>query len=138
MRISFSAAGVPPKKDGASSMWRKGPEMVRLKALRAAAIEALGGRGIPDGPVRLTLTIWADRRAGDLDNFITGVCDGLMAAHVATPIDLALWADVPAGAQPSSRVALQDDSWVSSIAAERRAPDMSGQRYEIALEWEES
>ncbi len=33
MRLSFSVTGVPPKKDGASSMWNKG-QMARLKALR--------------------------------------------------------------------------------------------------------
>lgn len=137
MRIAFSVTGVPPKKDGANSMWRKGPEVVRLKTLRAAALEALGSRDIPVGSVRLTLTLWADRRAGDLDNFITGIYDGLMAAHAGTPIDDSLWADVPAGAQPGRQVALQDDSWVSSITAERFASDLTGQRYEVTIEWAE-
>lgn len=38
--------GIPPKKDGANSMWRKGQDVPRLKALRTAVCKAMQGRGL--------------------------------------------------------------------------------------------
>ena len=90
--VAFRVDGyVPPKKDGANSMWGKEDARTLLKALRIAAAEAMAGRKPFDEPVELELTVWTDsidatelwarRAGGDLDNFITGVCDGLQAAH---------------------------------------------------------
>jgi len=84
--ISFRVDGhLPPKKDGAISMWGKPAEAGRLVALRIAALQALGGLPPFERNMRLALKVHVgptnDRRAGDLDNYVTGVCDGLMAAN---------------------------------------------------------
>jgi len=63
MFVEFEVPGKPPKKDGANSMWRKDSEAQNIINLRIyARINEIEGMG-------------------DLDNFITGVCDGLQRAH---------------------------------------------------------
>jgi hypothetical protein len=95
MEASFSLEDIPPKKDGANSMWGKKAEIARLKALRTSAYKSLGGRLPAGGRMELELRVYAQTSAGDLDNFVTGVCDGLMAAHPRTPIRDEDWSDVP-------------------------------------------
>jgi hypothetical protein len=77
MKVTFTVAGVPPKKDGANSMWRKPAEAPRLKAFRIAACAALDGRTPPEGPVSLTVRVYAPAGAGELDNFATGIRERL-------------------------------------------------------------
>jgi hypothetical protein len=48
VKISITVNELPPKKDGANSMWRKGSELARLKALRKVAIEAMRGQPLVD------------------------------------------------------------------------------------------
>ena len=76
----------------------------------------------------------ANVAAGDLDNFITGVCDGLMAAHPRTPIRDEDWLDVLSGIHPRRAVAFEDDSCVCRIVAER-IPSSAEPHYEIELSW---
>lgn len=88
-RIEFTVQGqLPPKKDGATSMWKKSSEHARLVALRTQAQTACGTDGPLSENIQLTLEIHCPRRElhsiGDLDNFITGICDGLMAAAKGT------------------------------------------------------
>lgn len=137
MKVRVEVDGVPPKKDGANSMWRKASEFERLRALRVAVASALARVGsVPDeGAIRLSLRVYAPREAGDLDSFVTGAFDGLMAAHTGVPIDLALWAAVPEAARPDRALLYVDDSRVSKIEAERLAPDDSTSRYEVEVEF---
>jgi hypothetical protein len=125
MRIVVEVRGLPPKKDGANSMWRKAAEIPRLKALRTAVLERLGNVSTRHAFVALTLRVYASPGAGDLDNFITGICDGLMSAHpnIIDYIDPVLWSDVPEGARPDKDVVYSCDSCVWRITAERFAPD---------------
>ena len=135
MQVRFDVEGVPPKKDGASSMWSKRSELQRLRNLRRAAGTAMS-RPIPiTARATLRLKIYAAIRAGDLDNFITGVCDGLMAAHPRTPPAIA-WQDLPREIWPDKAVGLVDDSCVQRIEAERVTPGEEGPRYEIELSWD--
>ena len=133
MEVKFAVENLPPKKDGANSMWRKGTELPRLKALRAAALQALGGLPILLESAELEINVYADPRAGDLDNFITGICDGLMAAHPQTPINDQVWLDIPSKARPRNAIAFSDDAIVGKIVAERRQPSASGPRYEVVI-----
>ena len=134
MDITFTVDGVPPKKDGANSMWRKPTEVIRLKALRLAALQACEGRRALR-PLSLTLRVFAATRAGDLDNFVTGICDGLMAAHSRTPIAETDWADVPPSIHPRNPIVYDDDSCVFRIVAERLDLPADGPYYEITLAW---
>lgn len=122
--IRFTVHGdLPPKKDGANSMWNKPTEARRLVALRKAAAQAMGGRTpLRDGirlHLRVALAPHQIRSAGDLDNFITGVCDGLQAAHGRAQLH-GIWSD-PALAEALPRIAdaLEDDAGIESILTEK-------------------
>lgn len=135
MKVTFTVEGVPPKKDGANSMWRKPAEVPRLKAFRIAACAALDGRTPPDGSVSLTVRIYAPAGAGDLDNFATGICDALMAVHPRVPVDPSLWAELPDAAKPDRAIAFRDDRVVSRLFLERLPASAGGPRYEVELKW---
>jgi hypothetical protein len=132
--ITFAVAFLPPKKDGAQSMWGKPSEVGRIKLLRLKAFQAMEGRSLASKWVHMNVRLYADPSDGDLDNFITGVCDGLMAARKKTnEMD---WADVPMPAKPSNHIVFSNDALVSRVTAERFPPDAGGKRYEITLEFE--
>jgi len=86
MFVEFRVQGKPPKKDGASSMWGKASEADNIVNLRKAAVKATDGLGVGPftGRLGIELSIYAEEKViesmGDLDNFITGICDGLQAA----------------------------------------------------------
>ena len=136
MRLRLEVYEAPPKKDGANSMWRKPAEVPRLKALRLAAAEAVTQeKPPPTGAVHLSLQVYAAPQCGDLDNFITGICDGLMAAHPGTPIDPALWSEVPEGARPDRPILFADDARVARIQAERFEEDSASPHYVLEVEF---
>ena len=135
MKVEFRVEGLPPKKDGANSMWGKKEEAPKLQQLRIAALEALAGR--PPLCRRIRLIVRAhigpanSRRIGDLDNFITGICDGLQAAdpkaHIAEGFDDRV--------HPSKAIAIADDVEVVEIRAGKViAPEAPF--YEVILEGE--
>ncbi|MEE9594610.1 MAG: hypothetical protein V3V92_04345, partial [Candidatus Hydrothermarchaeales archaeon] len=87
MRIEFTVNNRPPKKHGEKSMWARDDEAPFVVSLRDKALEARSNVGLDDcfhSRVSLELTVFAPRSRlesmGDLDNFITGICDGLQAA----------------------------------------------------------
>lgn len=125
----------PPQKDGANSMWRKGGEFEHLKALRIAAAQAMVGHELATGLITLSVKIRAEQSRGDLDNFITGICDGLMAAHPLTPIDLTAWRTVPEFARPEHPICFTDDALISQIHAERVTSVNKIPGYHVELEW---
>lgn len=135
VKVTFTVDGVPPKKDGASSMWRKSAEIPRIKALRLAANHALGGRAPKSGAVALTVRIHAPATAGDLDNFATGICDALMAVHPRVPVDRSFWVELPEEARPDRAIAFHDDAVVSRILIERLPYSTDRSRYDLELEW---
>lgn len=130
----ISVEGVPPKKDGANSMWRKPAERPRIARLRRAAFAKLPEAPSPGSPRELDLVVYADRNAGDLDNFLTGICDGLQAVHPNTPIDPQDWADLPPAARPDRPLFVADDAHLDRVTAERRTPDGPA-HYELTLTW---
>jgi len=138
MKVTFSVEGVPPKKHGEKSMWCLSAEVPRIQAFRIAACAALDGRTPPDGPVSLTVRVYAPAGAGDLDNFATGICDALMAVHPRVPVDPLLWTELPERAKPDRAIAFRNDSVVSRLSLERLPVPPSGARYEVELEWLES
>jgi len=141
--LTFSVPGLPPKKDGANSMWRKHPEVDRLIALRLAAAGALGDRQPLDRGVKVTLVVHLvrnDRSMGDLDNMVTGVLDGLQRAHPNTP-----WDQEPKWHEPEHRhiqpdtwAAITDDVEVVEIVARKVVGDVEvgEERYEVEISQE--
>ena len=86
--ITFTVADArPPRKAGGASMWSRESQSLRLVCLRQAALVAMADRAPFSCLLQLSLTVYVGtrhtRRKGDLDAYIAGVCDGLMAA---TPI----------------------------------------------------
>jgi len=132
-RIRFRVDGeLPPKKHGkpkkgeARSMWGKKREAKRLIRLREGALAALGSQGPFTRDVRLTLRVHigpehrAQGNGGDLDNFVAGVCDGLMAAQQRPKHDSALWSKHPTVC-PTRPIAFDDDLQVVQIDAKKFA-----------------
>ncbi|MDP2924784.1 MAG: hypothetical protein Q8N99_00265 [Nanoarchaeota archaeon] len=81
--IKIIVNGLPPKKDGANSMWNKDLEADRLISLRNEALNKIINKPLKKN-LQLNLKIYLkinNKSQGDLDNFITGICDGLMRAH---------------------------------------------------------
>jgi len=90
VKYQFQVKGLPPKKDGAQSMWGKPSEAKRLVALRQAAFQALKEQLPLQSNIKLTLNIHLpvnNRSIGDLDTFVTGLCDGLMATPYGGKLD---------------------------------------------------
>jgi hypothetical protein len=137
-RIEFTVQGhLPPKKDGANSMWNKPSERARLIELRKAAYSQCGSDTPLSENIRLKVEIYCPLhelpQVGDFDNFITGVCDGLMAAAERTPVES--W-DSPElkPIHPSKPLAIRDDRNVVEIIA-RKLPSEDGNRwYRVVLE----
>jgi len=139
MRVQFKVEGeLPPKKDGAQSMWGKPPEARRLVRLRRAARQAIQGNGPLQRNISLSVKIYVgpvnDRSTGDLDNFITGICDGLMAAHPGSRLD-ARWSDPElSDIHPNKQLAIADDYQVMSIQAQKTIGESDRPWYGVILE----
>lgn len=90
-KIEFRVDDIPPKKDGANSMWGKEAEVGRIISLRKKAFEEMQHQGL-SGSIRsrinLEFTLFVPsgqlESIGDLDNFIGGICDGLQKANART------------------------------------------------------
>lgn len=139
-KYKFPVQGFPPKKDGARSMWgKRSPEAERLINLRLSALKAIGNDILRDN-IRLGIRIHIGSvnhsAIGDLDNFITGICDGLMKAHPKCKVP-ELW-DNPAYADvhPDKKAFIVDDSQIVSIQAEKITGDSNQPWYEIVIEAE--
>ena len=140
-QIEFRVDGdVPPKKDGANSMWAKRPEVSRLMLLRNAALKAMQGAGPFRKNISIKLEIHcpAERLAGvgDLDNFVSGVCDGLMAAGPRIRRDTQWMDDELASIHLDHAIAIEDDSEVRSIMALKETSCDGSMWYRVILEGE--
>lgn len=137
MRVEFSLTGLPPKKDGASSMWGKATEIPRILNLRRAAKEQMAAVGPFATEIGLELEVHTLTnllvRSGDLDNLVTGVCDGLMAAHGRYWRNYTYPEPEWDGIQPGEVVAIQDDAHVISIVARKVADATSEPWYKVIL-----
>jgi hypothetical protein len=115
-------------------MWRK--QVARIRLLRVAAAEQPHEPATLDQDVHLRVMVFADVRDGDLDGFVSGICDGLQPApaNFKEYLREADWTDVPEAAQPHRALGFTDDRAISRIEAVRHPPEGSA-RYEVALTW---
>ena len=138
MPYQFEVKGLPPKKDGANSMWSKKLESERLVALRQAALKAFSGEPPLRSNIKLILKIRIpvnNRSIGDLDTFVSGVCDGLMKRDPRSKLHKETWSNPEyRGVHPDIVIAIVDDSQVIGIQAEKVKDDV--QWYEVMLEGE--
>ena len=136
--IRFRVEGLPPKKDGANSMWGKPLEAGRLVSLRNAALKAMDGRIPLKSNIRLALSVHVgdrnDRSVGDLDTFITGVCDGLMKRAPRSNLCQDIWGLAEYGdIHPDRPIAIDDDCQVVSIQADKTIGGTTLPWYEVTL-----
>lgn len=119
-------------------MWGKRSEQPRIQKLRRAARSALGSSGPLRTNISLELVIHVNKgnlsSVGDLDNFVTGVCDGLMVANGARWQNHRHGEPEWDGIQPGETSAIEDDGQVVSITA-RKVADATGEPwYTVTLE----
>lgn len=137
MRYEIEVPGLPPKKDGANSMWGKASEIPRLIALRKAVVAAFNGDPPLEKNIRLELEVHVTdgnpRLFGDLDNQITGICDGLMAADPRIKSHPAWLTADCVGIEPTTTIGIEDDSQVVEIQA-RRIFDAEDPWYRLVVE----
>ena len=129
-------------------MWGKPTEVQKLIALRKNAREVLKSAPPVARNIRLTLCVHVGPRqaafrepedagayAGDLDNFIGGVCDGLGKGYESEKPEVrALWENEETSIQPAEPVAIEDDSKVVEILAKRIVGLWDEPWYDIKLE----
>ena len=141
MKYQFKVYGdFPPKKDGANSMWGKSTESRRLVKLRQAAKAVFQEKTPLKRNIRLSLEVHVgpvnNKQTGDLDNFVTGVCDGLMAADARSKLDTR-WSNAELSEiHPIKPLAVDDDCQIISIKAEKIVGDSDTPWYEVTLEGE--
>ncbi len=140
MKTQFIVECLPPKKDGANSMWGKKLESERLVALRQATLQALKGQPPLQRNIKLILKIHIpvnNRSIGDLDTFVTGVCDGLMKRDPRSKLHEETWSNPEyRDVHPDKVIAIVDDSQVISIQAEKIIGGTEQRWYEVILEAE--
>jgi hypothetical protein len=118
-------------------MWNKmSTEFSRLVTLRRAVAEAFKGGPPLRSQIGIKIEVHAKRlQQGELDNFITGVCDGLMAAHKSTPICEEWLVDELQTLKPDLPLGIVDDSAVVSIEAQKHV-GAETEWYSLQLEGE--
>lgn len=138
MRIKFHVKGKPPKKDGANSMWGKKSEAKNIVNLRNAASEAKENSELVEplnSHVSLNLNIYAPEieleRMGDLDNFITGVCDGLQAADPRANIHEIIQQECEV--DPRVHLLLFTDAKVLEIKAKKQGHNRPDMNYTVMI-----
>jgi hypothetical protein len=119
-------------------MWGRQSQTARLVQLRQAALVAMIDMHPFQQPVRLTLIVYVGtrhtRRKGDLDAYIAGVCDGLMAATPTTRL-AALWSnDTLSAIHPHRPIAILDDFQIVSIRADKIVGSTTAPWYAVVVE----
>jgi Holliday junction resolvase RusA-like endonuclease len=115
--VQVRVDGMPPKKDGAFSMWNKPLEVKRIRLLRLVVAEQLKGAAPFARNISLHLECHVGpsntRTTGDLDNFLTGICDALMACDKRVNVDETFEEHIG----PQVALGIVDDSQVVEITA---------------------
>ena len=138
VRLEFVVQDLPPKKDGAQSMWGKSLEADRLIALRQAALAAFSKETPLNKSIKLKIEIHVGavnhKSTGDLDNFITGICDGLMAAVARSTIN-EKWSNPSLkDIHPHKKLIIEDDCEVISIEARKIIGGSEDPCYRVVIE----
>ena len=133
--------GLPPKKDISLSMWndKKKPNQVqRLIELRKEAKDKI--KGVICKNIVFDLRVFIPelkntKSEGDLDNYIAGICDGLMTATKDTPISKEF--DIHDGIHPSVRSFINDDCEIVQINARKIILNDIEAHYQLIIQGEE-
>ncbi|MDY6930988.1 MAG: hypothetical protein SVJ22_03620 [Halobacteriota archaeon] len=136
----FTVIGTPPKNAKKGSMWNDPNEAVNLINLRKKAFEALDGSQMLSEQIELTLDVHLPmicNSAGDLDNFVKGICDGLSSyKSMDNPnhkIDPLFGASEFKNIHPKQFAMIEDDVNVRKIVAKKILEDIEEPFYEITV-----
>ena len=114
--------------------------MARLVPLRQGALEALDGKGPFTQNIHLKLEVYVGKKnssnVGDLDNVISGICDGLMSRHPRASL-YSRWNDpLYDDIHPDRFFAIEDDGEVVSIEAVKLTGESDTRWYRVTLSGE--
>jgi hypothetical protein len=117
-------------------MW--GKQLDRVRNLRGEAVKQ-AARLAPatiDDEAHLGVVVYARPGEGDLDGFVAGICDGLQPcpANYLPFVKDEDWTELPEAAYPTKGLGISDDKAITTIHAERRAPE-GLTRYEVSISW---
>jgi Holliday junction resolvase RusA-like endonuclease len=116
--MKIKVDGFPPKKHGEKSMWDNKTEVRRLIKLRNEIRKKLENRKPLSKNIYLKLIVNIPKNnkiVGDLDNFLTGVCDGLMKANPRSKISEEF--NKHPSIDPREIYFIEDDSQIVKIIA---------------------
>lgn len=129
----------PPKKKGNRSMFNEESREARhVVALRKAAKQVFGNDQPLREPITLSLEIHTGMGnvvSGDLDSYVAGVCDALMAAHgnAINGLDAIFLKPENADIDPRQPIGLVDDDEIVEIHAKKVAREPGKPHYEVVL-----
>ncbi|MEH7076973.1 hypothetical protein [Neobacillus drentensis] len=92
INITFDVDGMPPRKDGGTSMWSKEKEVNKLISLRTQFYKVLQQHKIAtpiNDYLKLKVHIHIPEKhleKSDIDNLIGGICDGLQSADYSAKL----------------------------------------------------
>ena len=125
MSVSIPVTGIPPKKRSDTSLWNCESEVPKVIALRREARTRFGDRKPFTSRIRLRLSVFltasefSSTQVGDLDNFVSGVCDALQAADPKASLDERFRLTENEDVNPSKAIVIQNDRDVISIVADK-------------------
>jgi Holliday junction resolvase RusA-like endonuclease len=134
MKFLVQIDDLPPKKHSEKSMWSSDFEAERLIKLRKKVCEKLTDYKPLSKEIYLKLTVYIpenNKQKGDLDNFITGICDGLMRAHRNSKINKKF--DGEHDIDPRTVSFINDDSQVVQIIARKVVNPRIKPHYELEI-----
>lgn len=122
--ISFTNKGMPPRKDGGTSMWSKNKEVNKLLELRAninAALQKLNINTPISDYMKLKVEInlpekWLKK--SDIDNLIGGICDGLQRTSYSAKINKAYEDYIGTPLHPTFAF-IENDSLITEVFAKK-------------------
>lgn len=137
---SFTVGDIPPKNAKKGSMWNDPTEVLRLLKLRRKAFEALDGSELLMSNIELSVKVHLPKdcsSAGDLDNFIKGICDGLSSYKSADnpnhKIDEMFDNSENIDIHPMTFAMIEDDENITKIMAIKSLEEIKEPFYEITI-----
>ncbi|MFH1311498.1 MAG: hypothetical protein ABIH65_03780 [Nanoarchaeota archaeon] len=127
---------IPPKKHGEKSMWDNKTEAKRIVSLRKEFFNQF--KTILRGYLQLEFTLYVPKKRleniGDLDNFITGVCDALQKSHFRIKkFDGIFSKQENKNIHPEKRNFIENDSKILSIIAKKKITTKEKPYYTLVL-----
>jgi hypothetical protein len=111
--------GLPPKKNEAKSMWNDAKRIEHVIRLRQAARSIFETIKPLTSDLAVVVTLRIDHKCynrGDLDNYIGGICDALMATRCSDAQLCKTWNRAElVDIHPRFAIAYQDDRQIKSL-----------------------